>query len=155
MTEAEAELWMHRALEHARQAYQADEVPIGAVIVGAGELISSGYNRCLSDCDPCAHAEIVALRAAARQLGNYRLNGLSIFVSCEPCAMCLAALVQARIRNIYFGCYEPKTGAIASAYSGLEYARRNKLNWRGGILQEQCAELMQSFFQGKRRRVKD
>ena len=150
MITSETEAWMLRALEQARLAYQKDEVPIGAVIVSDGELISAGHNRCLSDCDPCAHAEIVALRAAARSVDNYRLTGMSIYVSCEPCAMCLAALVNARIRDIKFGCYEPKTGAIASAYSNLEYLRRNKVSWCGGILQDQCSDLMRSFFRAKR-----
>ena len=154
MATTEAEVWMLRALEQARLAYQKDEVPIGAVIVSDGKLIGAGHNRCISDCDPCAHAEIVALRTAAQSVENYRLTGMSIFVSCEPCAMCLAALVNARIRDIKFGCYEPKTGAIASAYSNLEYLRRNKVNWCGGILQEHSSELMRSFFCTKRSQIK-
>ena len=147
---ARAEAWMQLALEQARIAYAADEVPVGAVIVSEDRLISSGYNQCISSCDPSAHAEIVALRAAARELANYRLTGTQIYISCEPCLMCLGALANARIKQIYFACPEPKTGALVSAYSGAEFARRHKISWHGGILAASSAQLMRDFFQQRR-----
>ena len=141
---------MRLALEQAQAAEADGEVPIGAVVLQDKVVIARGYNQTRSSCDPTAHAEIVALRAAARALGNYRLNACHLVVTCEPCPMCLGALVHARIRALSFGCFEPKTGALASAHSGIAFAQRHKIDWRGGILAAECADLLQRFFARKR-----
>ncbi len=145
------EKWMRQALELALQAFAADEVPVGAVVVANGELIGRGFNRPIGDCDPTAHAEIVALRDAAAHTGNYRLTGATLYVTVEPCSMCAGALIHARIELLVFGALEPRSGAIESTARVLE---NSSLNHRPGVvpgvLADESAELLHRFFKAKR-----
>ncbi len=142
---------MAAALEESRVAASNEEVPVGAVVVQGGEIIGRGYNRPLRDCDPTAHAEIVALRDAARQVKNYRLSGASLYVTLEPCAMCVGAMIHARIGRLVFGAYDEKSGAAGTV---IDLCDNRKLNHRmevnGGLLQEQCAGMLQTFFARRR-----
>lgn len=142
---------MRKALAAAAKAEQNGEVPVGAVIIKEGKIIAEGYNRCINDKDPTAHAEITALRKAAKKLKNYRLNGCSIYVTIEPCAMCAGALVNARLENIYFGAFDKKAGACKSAF---KIANSKKLNHRikvfGGIMEKECAGMIKKFFKNRR-----
>ncbi|HEY5739669.1 MAG TPA: tRNA adenosine(34) deaminase TadA, partial [Gammaproteobacteria bacterium] len=134
---------MRRALEQARKAAALGEVPVGAVLVGeSGELIAEGHNQPIAAHDPSAHAEIVVLRAAAQQLGNYRLPGTTLYVTIEPCVMCVGALVHARVQRLVYGAVEPRTGAIASAhrlFDSGEFNHRPRID--AGILADECARL--------------
>lgn len=145
------ERWMRHALELANKAYLVDEVPVGAVVVVNGELIGRGFNRPIGDCDPTAHAEIVAIRDAATHAGNYRLTGATLYATVEPCSMCAGALVHARIELLVFGALEPRSGAIESTARVLE---NSSLNHRPGVLPgvlaDESAELLQRFFKAKR-----
>ncbi len=143
---------MQQALEQAQAAAAKDEVPVGAVLVdAAGELIATGHNQPISASDPSAHAEIVALRAAAQKLGNYRLPGTTLYVTLEPCVMCVGALVQARIGRLVYGATEPKTGAIESAQKLFETGKFNhKPEITAGVLAQECGTLMSRFFANKR-----
>ena len=144
--------WMQRALELAQQAESLGEVPIGAVLVKDDQIIGEGYNAPISQHDPTAHAEIMALRDAAHRLGNYRLLNTTLYVTIEPCVMCAGALVHARIQDVVFGAVEPRTGAIGSVFDILQSSRLNhQVNVRGGVMAQECAALMQNFF--KRRRA--
>ena len=146
-TAAEDAAWMRVALGEARRAEALGEVPIGAVLVRDGEVIGSGCNRPISACDPTAHAEIEALRDAARRAGNYRLPGTTLYVTVEPCLMCAGALLHARIERLAYGASAPKTGAVAM----LEVAPSNhRLRVEGGILAECCARLLAEFFAARR-----
>ena len=142
---------MRVALAEAQAALQSGEVPVGAVVVAGGEVIARGHNRNESDDDPTAHAEIVALREAARRTGNYRLNGATLYVTLEPCAMCMGALVQARVERLVFGAYDPKAGAAGSA---IDLADSPSFNHRfeinGGVLAEECGALLKTFFESRR-----
>ena len=143
---------MQRALELAQQAESLGEVPIGAVLVKNDQIIGEGYNAPISQHDPTAHAEIMALRDAAHRLGNYRLLNTTLYVTIEPCVMCAGALVHARIQEVVFGAVEPRTGAIGSVFDILQSSRLNhQVNVRGGVMAQECAALMQNFF--KRRRA--
>ena len=144
--------WMRQALAQAEIAGGMDEVPVGAVLVGAaGNLIAAGHNRPISACDPSAHAEIVTLRAAAQKLGNYRLPDTTLYVTLEPCTMCVGALVHARVGRLVYGTTEPKTGAIESAQQLFE---SGKFNHRpvieSGVLADECAALLTRFFENRR-----
>lgn len=146
------EYWMRLALEQAEQAFAAGEVPIGAVLVREGELIAAAYNRTLSDCDPSAHSEILVLRAAAKRTGNHRLGGARLYVSVEPCIMCMGVLIQARVAALIFGAYNDKGGACGSAF---DLSREPALNHhlhevKGGVLADESRALMQRFFAAKR-----
>lgn len=148
----QAEHWMQVALNLAEQARDQDEVPIGAVVVQDDELIGQGYNQTISSSDPTAHAEIVAIRDAARHLNNYRLSGCDLYVTIEPCSMCAGALVHARIRTLVFGAVEPRAGAVCSSIAVLDNPSLNhKVEVRSGICEDQAAALMSRFFQEKRR----
>lgn len=142
---------MQAALEEAKLAASAGEVPIGAVVVHDGEVIAYGQNRTLRDVDPTAHAEVVAMRSAARVLANYRLNGCTLYVTLEPCSMCAGALTHARIERLVFAASDPKAGGCGSV---LEVLNHPKLNHRmaveQGVLAEECAELLRGFFRGRR-----
>ena len=142
---------MQRALELAEQAAMVGEVPVGAVVVRDGEIVGEGYNQPISGCDPTAHAEIVAMRNAATNIGNYRLSGCQLYVTIEPCTMCVGAMIHARIGEVVFGAPEPRAGALQSQ---LELADRehfnHRLNWRGGVLAEDCAAVMKAFFRQRR-----
>ena len=142
---------MRAALAEAARAAALDEVPIGAVIVHEGAIIGAGFNQPISSHDPTAHAEVVALRAAARAIGNYRLTGATLYVTVEPCLMCVGAMVHARIGLVVFGAVEPKAGAIQSMTNAHELPGLNhRLTSIGGILADDSRELLQQFFQSRR-----
>ncbi len=142
---------MTLALAEARKALIVGEVPIGAVVVLDGRVIGGGYNQPISAVDPTAHAEVVAIRAAARAVGNYRLTGATIYVTVEPCMMCVGAMVHARIGLVVFGAPEPKAGALVSAQRAHEAPWLNhRLDVRGGVLEDDCRALMQGFFRDRR-----
>lgn len=144
--------WMQRALELAREGAAAGEVPVGAVVVLGDVCIGEGSNQPISGCDPTAHAEVIALRAAARQVGNYRLPGSTLYVTIEPCTMCVGALVHARISRLVFGAREPRAGAVCSAFSLLDNdkAYNHRIDWTAGVLEQDCADLMTAFFKSRR-----
>jgi tRNA(adenine34) deaminase len=145
------ETLMAEALELARQARDANEVPVGAVVAIADEIVGRGFNQPLSSGDPTAHAEIVAIRAAATHVGNYRLGGATLCVTIEPCLMCVGALVHARIGTLVFGAAEPKTGAISSTVRGGELPGHNhRFVVVSGVLEAECRALMQDFFKDRR-----
>ena len=143
--------FMRRALEEARLAAQAGEVPVGAVVMLEGREITCAHNRTLTDTDPTAHAEIIALRRAAAIVGNHRLLGATLYVTIEPCAMCAGAMVQARIARLVFGADDPKGGAIRSCFAVLSSPQINhSVEVMAGILVEECAALLQDFFAARR-----
>lgn len=144
---------MAEALAEARKALAAGEVPIGAVIVDDhGEVIGRGYNHPISSHDPTAHAEIMALREAAKHVGNYRLTGLTLYCTLEPCLMCAGAIVHARIERVVFGAFDPKAGAAGSLYSVLTDTRLNhQPEIVSGIREPECRNLLQEFFSWKRK----
>jgi tRNA(adenine34) deaminase len=145
------ELWMEEALRAAQRAQEAGEVPVGAVVVCEGRAIGRGWNRNLGDCDPTAHAEIVALREAAAAVGNHRLANCDLFATIEPCPMCAGALVHARIKRLVYGADDPKAGAVQSVMQVLNHPRLNhRVEVRGGVLAGRCAELLQTFFKNRR-----
>ncbi len=146
------EAGMRRALAQAEIAASLDEVPVGALLVdAAGEVLAAGHNQPISSQDPSAHAEIVVLRAAAKKLGNYRLPGTTLYVTIEPCTMCVGALVHARVARVVYGANEPKTGAIESAHRLFESGEFNhRPTIEAGILADDCAALMTRFFANKR-----
>ncbi len=151
MATGEHETWMRRALELADCAAAAGEVPVGALVVRDGEVLGEGWNRMISASDPTAHAEIVALRAAALQVGNYRLPGAILYVSLEPCAMCAGAMVHARIARLVFAAREPRAGVACSACNLLDEPWFNhRVDWQGGVLAEQSSERLLSFFRARR-----
>jgi tRNA(adenine34) deaminase len=144
---------MEVALAEARLAAEAGEVPIGAVVEYEGQLIARGQNRVLRDLDPTAHAEIGALRAAAAALGNYRLNGCTLYVTLEPCAMCAGAMIHARLKRLVFAAADPKAGAVGSVLSVINHPQLNhQMRVEQSILGEEAAELLRSFFRGRRER---
>jgi tRNA(adenine34) deaminase len=148
---ADHESFMRLALEQARLAADAGEVPIGAVAVSGGEVVGRGFNRPIGAVDPTAHAEVIALREAARTLGNYRLTGVDLYVTLEPCLMCVGALVHARVGRVVFGAREPKTGALVSTVQALEIPTLNhRVEIVEGVLEAQCRDLVQAFFRERR-----
>ena len=148
---ADHESFMRLALEQARLAADAGEVPIGAVAVSGGEVVGRGFNRPIGAVDPTAHAEVIALREAARALGNYRLTGVDLYVTLEPCLMCVGALVHARVERVVFGAREPKTGALVSTVRALEIPTLNhRVEIVEGVLEAQCRDLVQAFFRERR-----
>lgn len=143
--------FMRLALEQAAAAEKLGEVPIGAVIVCDGKVIAGGHNRNLTDRDPTAHAEVVALREAARAVGNHRLGGCSMFVTIEPCAMCAGALVHARLDRLVYGAADPKAGAVASVMQVLNHpALNHRMEITSGVLEADCSDIMQRFFRERR-----
>jgi tRNA(adenine34) deaminase len=143
--------FMHVALAEARRAAESGEVPIGAVVVRDGAILSCGQNRVLRDVDPTAHAEIVALRAAAAALGNYRLTGCTLYVTLEPCAMCAGAMIHARIDRLVYAAADPKAGACGSVLSVLNHPQLNhQMQVEQGIAAEESAALLRSFFRDRR-----
>jgi tRNA(adenine34) deaminase len=148
MTDIEA---IQAALAEARFAAEAGEVPIGAVVVREGEIVARGQNRVLRDVDPTSHAEIVALREAAKSIANYRLNGCTLFVTLEPCAMCAGAMIHARLDRLVFAAADPKAGAAGSVLEVLNHPQLNhKMSVEQGILAEESAELLRAFFRERR-----
>jgi len=145
------ELWMEEALRAAQRALEAGEVPVGAVVTHDGRIVARGWNRNLSDNDPTAHAEIVALREAAQNLGNHRLGDCELFATIEPCAMCAGALVHARIRRLVYGADDPKAGAVHSVLQVLNHpALNHHMEIQGGVLAGRSAEMLQKFFRKRR-----
>ena len=143
---------MDAALEQARLALAAGEVPIGAVLVIDDEIVARAFNQPISACDPTAHAEVLVLREAARLVGNYRLTAADVYVTLEPCLMCVGALVHARVRRLIFGAAEPKTGALVSTARALETPGLNhRFEIAGGVREDAARELIQEFFREKRR----
>jgi tRNA(adenine34) deaminase len=143
--------YMHMAIEQARSAALRGEVPIGALVVLDDKIIGAAGNRTISDCDPTAHAEIVAIREAAREIRNYRLTGAAVYVTVEPCAMCAGALVQARIARLIYGADEPKGGAVRTSMQVLDAPGLNhRVSVTPGVLSEESIALLQSFFAGRR-----
>jgi len=149
------ERWMARALALAEQAAARGEVPVGAVVVLDGREIGAGFNAPISGCDPTAHAEIRALRDAASRVGNYRLSGATLYVTLEPCTMCVGAIVHSRISRLVYGAAEPKAGAVESARNTLE---EEHFNWRvdvtGGVLAPECGEVISQFFSRRRAEIR-
>jgi tRNA(adenine34) deaminase len=146
--------WMRYALNRAIEAGERGEVPVGAIVVVDGDLIAEGFNQPIATNDPTAHAEIVAIRRAAAELGNYRLTGASLYVTIEPCQMCVGAMVHARIARLIYGAPEPKAGAIESAMRAHEHPSLNhRMEVTGGILASEAREVMQDFFRERRRDV--
>ena len=142
---------MKAALDEARKAAEAGEVPIGAVVVHGGAIVACGQNRVIRDFDPTAHAEIVALREAAAALGNYRLSGCALYVTLEPCAMCAGAMIHARLDRLVYGAADPKAGACGSVLEVLNHPRLNhEMSVEPGILSVEAAELLRSFFRERR-----
>ncbi|HET7203661.1 MAG TPA: tRNA adenosine(34) deaminase TadA [Steroidobacteraceae bacterium] len=143
--------FMHRAIELAREAEAAGEVPVGAVIVRDGEILAEGFNRPISTHDPTAHAEMIALRAAAARIDNYRLLGTTLYVTLEPCAMCAGAMVHARVQRLVYAAADPRAGAAGSIFN---VARNPALNHRlevvPGVLAEECGALLRDFFLARR-----
>ena len=143
---------MGLALEQARLGAAAGEVPIGAVLVVDDRVISEAYNQPIASVDPTAHAEVLVLREAARALGNYRLTDATVYVTIEPCLMCVGALVHARVREVVYGATEPKTGALVSAVRALEQPGLNhRFAVTGGVLELECRSVIQKFFWDRRR----
>ena len=148
MTDAEA---LTLALDEARAAAAAGEVPVGAVVVENGVVVGRGQNRVLRDLDPTAHAEIVALREAARALGNYRLSSCELFVTLEPCAMCAGAMIHARLGRLIYAAADPKAGAVSSVLEVLNHPRLNhQMQVTSGILADESGELLRTFFRERR-----
>jgi len=143
--------WMQRALDLARKAQELGEVPIGAVLVRDEQIIGEGYNAPISQQDPTAHAEIMALRDAARRIGNYRLLNTTLYVTIEPCTMCAGALIHARVAQLVYGASEPRSGAVTSIFDVLQSGSLNhKVEVRHGILASECAALIREFFRQRR-----
>ena len=148
---ASDEFWMEEALRAAQRALEAGEVPVGAIVVYRGEIIGRGWNRNITDADTTAHAEIVALRQAAANLGNHRLGDCELFVTIEPCPMCAGAVVHSRVKRVVYGADDPKAGAIHSVVQVLNHPQLNhRTEIRGGVLAGRSAELLQSFFRSRR-----
>ena len=143
--------FMRAAIAEAEKARDSNEIPVGAVVTLSGDIIGQGSNRTVQDCDPSAHAEVVAIRQAAKRAENHRLNGTTIYVTLEPCAMCVGAMIQARVQRLVFGAYDPKAGAVGSV---LDLSESKELNHRvevnGGLLEEECASILKAFFKTKR-----
>jgi tRNA(adenine34) deaminase len=148
MTDAE---WMQTALMLARRAAASAEVPVGAVLVQGESLLAQGWNQPIAAHDPTAHAEVMALRAAGHALGNYRLAGTTLYVTLEPCLMCVGAIVHARVARVVFGALDPKSGAVSSCMHGFDALGLNhRVESRGGVLAEECGELLKQFFRERR-----
>lgn len=143
--------FMRLALEEARAAAARGEVPVGAIVVLAGQVVARAGNRTIADCDPTAHAEIVALRAAAAAIGNYRLLGAVLYVTIEPCAMCAGAMIQARIARLVYGADDPKAGAVRSCLAVLEHPQLNhRVEVTSGMLNDEAGALLRQFFGARR-----
>jgi tRNA(adenine34) deaminase len=151
VTETDDAGWMRHALRLAERAETLGEVPIGAVVVQDNRCIAEGWNRPIVTNDPTAHAEIVALREAGRAVGNYRLIDATLYVTLEPCVMCMGAISHARIKRLVFGAFDPKRGAVCHALSLSDASFLNHcVAWQGGVLEAECSELLKSFFKARR-----
>jgi tRNA(adenine34) deaminase len=146
--------WMQHALELARRAGAAGEVPVGAVLVRDDQILAEGWNAPIGQHDPTAHAEIQALRAGAKKVGNYRLLDSTLYVTLEPCVMCAGAIIHARLKRVVYGASDPKTGAAGSVFQILDSDRLNhRVELSSGILADQCGALLSEFFQAKRNKM--
>ncbi|MGC3980644.1 MAG: tRNA adenosine(34) deaminase TadA [Steroidobacteraceae bacterium] len=144
--------FMLRALELARMAEAAGEVPVGAVIVKDGQIIAEGWNRPIGTHDPSAHAEMVAMRAAAQALGNYRLLDTTLYVTLEPCAMCAGAMVHARVKRLVYAATDPRAGAAGTIFNITQHeALNHRLDVTGGVMAEECGAVLRNFFAAKRK----
>jgi len=151
MTASPDETFMRRAIELAREAESAGEVPVGALIVRDGEILAEGFNRPISTHDPTAHAEMVALRAAAARIDNYRLTGTTLYVTLEPCAMCAGAMVHARVQRLVYAATDPRAGASGSVFNVVQNpALNHRLEVTHGVLADECANLLRNFFVARR-----
>lgn len=149
------EKWMKKAIEHANLAADNDEVPVGAILTHKGSFIASGANATIGTNDPTAHAEINTLREAGEKLGNYRMVDTTLYVTLEPCIMCMGAIIHARVERLVFGAFDPKTGAAGSVYSiGTDDKLNHNVTIEGGILQEECGQLLKDFFKLRRKNRK-
>jgi len=149
----EDQQWMRQALELAKLAGKRGEVPVGALLVQGSRCVGQGWNQSISQCDPTAHAEVIALREAAKQLGNYRLLDTTLYVTLEPCIMCVGALLHARIKRLVFGAYDAKAGAVDSRFDILRDTRHTHfIECQGGVLKEECAGQLSDFFKPRRHR---
>ncbi|MFW2374626.1 MAG: tRNA adenosine(34) deaminase TadA [Gammaproteobacteria bacterium] len=147
--------WMQQALELADRAEAEGEVPVGAVIVKDNQLIAEGWNHPIQTHDPSAHAEMMAMRAAGQIMQNYRLIDTTLYVTLEPCAMCVGAMVHARIKRLVFGAYDPKTGAAGSALALIQSDIHNhRIEVRGGVMDLECGNRLQAFFRNRRQKLK-
>ena len=145
------ERWMRHALRLAERAREQGEVPVGAVLVKDNEIVAEGWNQPIAHHDPSAHAEMVALRTASQALKNYRLNGLTLYVTLEPCVMCAGAIIHARLSRLVFGADDAKAGAVRSVYDVIATPRLNhRLDWTGGVLADECGGVLSAFFKTKR-----
>jgi tRNA(adenine34) deaminase len=142
---------MTQALALAKRAADEGEVPVGAIIVKDGEIIGEGWNHPIKAHDPSAHAEMIALRAAAQRIGNYRLTGSTLYVTLEPCVMCAGAIVHARVQRLVFGATDPKAGAVSSVYDVIAKPRLNHtVEWTGGVMEQECGTMLREFFRARR-----
>jgi tRNA(adenine34) deaminase len=147
--------FMQQALAEARESAASGEVPIGAVLVHDGKILARAGNRTIRDCDPTAHAEIVALREAARIIGNYRLADTTLYVTIEPCSMCAGAIIQARVPRLVYGAAEPRGGAVQSCFEVLSHPDLNhRVEVTSGVLASDCGEVIQSFFAARREQTR-
>ena len=145
------EAWMRRAIALGERAEAGREVPVGAIVVRDETVLGEGWNRPIAACDPTAHAEILALRAAATAVGDYRLGGATLYVTLEPCPMCAAAMAHARIARLVFGAWDPRQGAAGSAFNLVTAPQMNhRIDSFGGVLSEECGALLRTFFAGRR-----
>lgn len=145
------EYWMQKALELAAKAEAEDEVPVGAVIVKDGQLVAEGWNQPIQSHDPSAHAEMQAIRAAGQALNNYRLVDTTLYVTLEPCSMCVGAMIHARIARLVFGAYDEKTGAAGSAINLLsDPVHNHRMTVQAGVMEPECRQILQDFFRKKR-----
>jgi len=144
------EPFMYQALQEARRALHIGEVPVGAVIVLEGRVVAGGFNQPIHTCDPTAHAEMVALRKAARIIGNYRLSGTTVYVTVEPCLMCVGALVNARVLSVVYGVAEPKFGALSSVLNLKDVPLNHRFDVVAGVLESDCRKLLVDFFSFRR-----
>lgn len=143
--------WMRHALTLAERAAAMGEVPVGAVLMKDGLLLAEGYNRPIIDHDPAGHAEMIALRAGAKAIGNYRLTGTTLYVTLEPCVMCAGAIIHARVQRLVFGAADPKAGAVHSQYDVIAKPRLNHtVQWTGGVLAAECGAILRDFFRARR-----
>jgi tRNA(adenine34) deaminase len=147
--------FMQQALAEARESAASGEVPIGAVLVHEGKMLTRGGNRTIRDCDPTAHAEIVALREAAKKIGNYRLADTTLYVTIEPCSMCAGAMIQARVPRLVYGAAEPRGGAVQSCFEVLSHPDLNhRVQVTSGVLASDCSDVIQSFFAVRRQQAR-
>ena len=147
--------WMAKALEYANKAEQLDEIPVGAVLVKDNKLIAAGYNRSITDNDPSAHAEMIAIREGGKALNNYRLIDCTLYVTLEPCSMCAGLLVHSRIKRLVFGAADEKTGSAGSIMNLLQDSRLNhQVDVEAGVLSELCGQTISDFFKRRRQEIK-